>query len=66
MAQFVEKTDYKVTVFNRLGQKVFETTDENEEWNGSGLDDNTYVYLITYKNSRGEFREQKGTITIIR
>jgi gliding motility-associated-like protein len=66
ISQFVEKTDYKVTVFNRLGQKVFETTDENEGWNGSDMDDNTYVYLITYKNSRGEFREQKGTVTLIR
>jgi gliding motility-associated-like protein len=66
VTQFVEKTDYKLSVFNRLGQKVFETTDESEEWNGSGLEDNVYVYLITYKNSRGEFRELKGTVTLIR
>lgn len=66
VTQYVEKTDYKLTVFSRLGQKVFETTDENEGWNGSGLEFGTYVYLITYKNSRGEFREQKGTVTLVR
>ncbi len=66
VAQFVEKTDYHVTVFNRWGAKVFETTSDTEGWNGSGMEDNTYVYLIQYKNSRGEFIELKGTVTMVR
>jgi len=66
VAQFVEKSDYHVTVFNRWGVKVWETTSDTEGWNGSGYDDNTYVYLVQYKNARGEFIEQKGTVTIIR
>lgn len=66
ITQFVEKTDYKVTVLNRWGTKVFETTDENEGWDGSGMEDNTYVYILQYKNARGEFIEKKGTIVMIR
>lgn len=66
ITQFVEKTDYRVTILNRWGTVVFETTDENKGWDGSGMDDNTYVYIIQYKNSRGEFIELKGTITMIR
>lgn len=66
ITQFVEKTDYKVSVFNRWGTKVFETTDENYGWDGSGMEDNIYVYIIQYKNARGEFIELKGTITMVR
>ncbi len=66
VTQFVEKTDYKVTVLNRWGTVVFETTDESKGWSGDGLEDNIYVYIIQYKNSRGEFVELKGTITVIR
>lgn len=66
VAQFVEKTDYHVTVFNRWGAKVFETTSDTQGWDGSGMEDNTYVYLIQYKNSRGEFIELKGTVTMVR
>jgi len=65
-AQFIEKTDYHVVVFNRWGEKVWETTDDMEGWDGSGYEDNTYVYLLQYKNARGEFVEMKGTVTMVR
>lgn len=66
VTQFVEKTDYKVQVFNRWGEKVWETTDEDQGWDGSGNEDNTYVYILQYKNARGEFIEMKGTVTMVR
>jgi hypothetical protein len=66
VAQFVEKTDYHVQVFNRWGTKVWETTDDTQGWDGSGYEDNTFVYLLQYKNSRGEFIEMKGTVTMVR
>jgi hypothetical protein len=66
VTQFVEKTDYHVEVFNRWGTKVWETTDENQGWDGSGYEDNTFVYLLQYKNARGEFIEMKGTVTLVR
>ncbi len=66
IAQFVEKTDYHVEVFDRWGTKVWETTSDTEGWDGSGYEDNTYVYLLQYKNARGEFIEMKGTVTMVR
>lgn len=66
VAQFVEKTDYHVTVFDRWGAKVFETTDDTQGWNGSAMEEGAYAYLIDYKNSRGEYIQLKGTVTLIR
>ncbi len=66
ITQFVEKTDYRVEVFNRWGAKVWETTSDQEGWDGSGIEDNTFVYLLQYKNARGEFIEMKGTVTMVR
>ncbi len=66
VAQFVEKTDYKVTVFNRWGTKVFETANDTDGWDGGNATDDVYVYLVDYKNARGEFIQLKGYITLIR
>jgi gliding motility-associated-like protein len=66
IAQYVEKTDYKVMVFNRWGTKIFETTNDTEGWTGDAATDEVYVYLIEYKNARGEFIQLKGHLNIIR
>ena len=66
VAQYVEKTDYKVMVFNRWGDKIFETHSDTEGWTGDAATDEVYVYLIEYKNARGEFIQLKGHLTIIR
>lgn len=66
VTQYVEKTDYKVTVYNRWGQKMFETTSDTEGWDGQTATDDVYVYFIEYKNARGEFIQLKGHITVIR
>ncbi len=62
VAQFVEKTDYHVMVFDRWGTKVFDTTDEFHGWDGGNSEAGVYVYLIQYKNARGEFVELKGAL----
>jgi hypothetical protein len=66
IAQYVEKTDYKVMVFNRWGDKVFETHSDTEGWIGDGATDEVYVYLIEYKNARGEYIQLKGHVNVIR
>jgi hypothetical protein len=65
-AQYVEKTDYKVMVFNRWGDKIFETHSDTEGWTGDAATDEVYVYMIEYKNARGEFIQIKGHLTILR
>lgn len=66
VAQFVEKTDYKVTVFDRWGGRVFQTSSDTEGWDGSGTTDEVFVYLVEYKNARGEFIQLKGHLTMVR
>jgi len=64
VTHFVDKQEYTVTVFNRWGNKVFETNDDTKGWDGANATNDVYVYIITYKNSRGEYKEQKGTVML--
>ncbi|MBA2613729.1 MAG: gliding motility-associated C-terminal domain-containing protein [Bacteroidetes bacterium] len=65
VTHFVDKSEYTVTVFNRWGNKVFETNDDTKGWDGNGNPNDVYVYLITYKNARGEYLELKGTVFLL-
>ena len=68
--------DYYMIIYNRWGQKVFESNDYHTGWNGtlngnespSGL----YTYLIMFKISdpknqvAGELQKIRGTVTLLR
>ncbi len=64
--QFIDKTDYHVKVFNRWGNVVFETQNYQEGWTGENAQDMVYTYLIEFKNSRGEFVQKKGYLTLVK
>ncbi len=57
----------KLTVYNRYGTIIFETTGNNREWDGSykgkALPAGSYVYMIDLKNGRPI---KKGTVMILR
>lgn len=57
-------------VYNRLGQKVFETRDWTRKWNGmvKGLQQETgvYVWMLDYIDASGKKVSLKGTTTLIR
>jgi gliding motility-associated-like protein len=66
---------YKATnlwfrVYNRLGQKVFETKDWTKQWNGTtnGIQQDTgvYVWMLDYIDASGKKVSLKGTTTLIR
>lgn len=63
-------TRYRLQVFNRWGELVFQTTDRSEGWNGhhKGVPQPTGVYLwiATYTTAAGVSKVQKGTTTLIR
>jgi gliding motility-associated-like protein len=62
--------DFYMVIFNRWGEKVFETTDINAGWNGTFngklLEPGVYVYhaIFTFLNYTQEKR--KGSITLVR
>jgi gliding motility-associated-like protein len=57
-------------VFNRWGQKVFETTDQKIGWdgtfNGQPLDTGVFVYRLEGKDYAGKGVSLKGNVTLIR
>ncbi|MBL0328858.1 MAG: gliding motility-associated C-terminal domain-containing protein [Bacteroidetes bacterium] len=67
---FVDFTEYEFSVFNRWGLKVFSTTNINEGWDGTNRgvkqELGVYVYLVRFKNSKGEYLDFKGSVTLIR
>ncbi|MGZ4099235.1 MAG: T9SS type B sorting domain-containing protein [Bacteroidia bacterium] len=65
VTHFVDKTDYSVSVFNRWGTKIFETSDDTKGWDGGNNPPDVYAYLVRYKNSRGEYLEMKGTVYLM-
>ncbi len=56
-----------LSVYNRLGQKIFESTGGNSFWDGTykgqPQDPGTYVYLIDFRNGRPV---KKGWVILIR
>ena len=63
--------DFEMKVYNRWGEKVFETTDKNADWSGIYKDNelhhsNVYVWVVTYTGWDRSSHTQKGTVTIMR
>ncbi|MDR2979397.1 MAG: gliding motility-associated C-terminal domain-containing protein [Bacteroidales bacterium] len=63
-------TDFNMMVYDRTGQQLFQTRDINAGWNGEYkgqlLPTNSYLYIISYKNSGGENKIQKGMLILVR
>jgi gliding motility-associated-like protein len=61
---------YSFVVYNRYGQKIFETHDYNKGWDGTykGKDQpiGTYVYRILYTNIFGYESVNNGTVMLLR
>jgi gliding motility-associated-like protein len=60
----------QLTIFNRWGEIMFQTTDKNEKWNGiyQGVtaQQDVYAYTLTVTALNDEVYEYSGTITLIR
>jgi gliding motility-associated-like protein len=64
-------TNYKLVIFNRYGQKVFESAERSEGWDGTAFGRaqpvGTYVWMMTYnEEGTGERRSRRGTVTLVR
>ncbi len=63
--------DFRMAIFNRWGNKVFETGDPGEGWDGSYkgqiCDNGVFVYVISYRSSSTLNRNiLKGSINLLR
>ena len=62
--------DIHLMVFNRWGEKVYDTYDELYGWDGTysgqAAPAGVYVYLINYRLAKGNFVTSHGSVTLIR
>jgi gliding motility-associated-like protein len=62
--------DYHIQIYNRWGERIFESRDKKEGFNGefksveSKLD--VYFYIINYAGWDGEAKTKKGNFTLLR
>jgi gliding motility-associated-like protein len=70
VATYVDVTDYVFDVFNRWGLRVFSTSNVHEGWdgthNGVKQEFGVYVYLVRFRTSKGEYKEFKGSVNLLR
>lgn len=65
-------TNFRMTIWNRWGELVYETSNPNDEWNGRAQNTGgmspagVYVYLVSFTGPRGEPFEFKGFATLLR
>lgn len=64
--------DFHLTIWNRWGELIFETTDPEEEWNGRKnnqgpvLQTGVYLCLVSFTSPRGEKRELRSYATLVK
>ncbi|MDN3657423.1 gliding motility-associated C-terminal domain-containing protein [Ferruginibacter paludis] len=61
---------YFMTVYNRFGEKVFETSQIGDSWDGKSkgqlLPQSSYVWLIRFTDDHNKVQTLKGTVLLIR
>jgi gliding motility-associated-like protein len=67
--------EYHLLIYNRWGQKLFETNDPGEGWNGTyngqEVPAGTYIWKAVYKSFESNIREplqveNQGTVTVVK
>ncbi|MBS1946733.1 MAG: gliding motility-associated C-terminal domain-containing protein [Bacteroidetes bacterium] len=63
--------DYRMQIFNRYGQLIFESSDPSRGWNGTygGLraDNGTYIWMSSYTNTDTRQKKlRRGTVILVR
>ncbi len=56
----------QLLIFNRWGNEVYKADDYLNDWDGSGLAEGTYYYLLNRKNTDGAVTAYKGWIYLKR
>jgi gliding motility-associated-like protein len=63
-------TSFRISVYNRWGQQVFETIDENLFWDGmqdgTSVPEGVYFYTLSYSFQDLILNKKSGTITVLR
>lgn len=59
-------SDTELTIINRWGNTVYKKTNYKNDWDGSGMVEGTYYYVLRAKNKAGVWDTYKGYLTLLR
>jgi gliding motility-associated-like protein len=66
---FADFTEYKMIIFSRWGDFIYETEDILAPWdgtmNGKLVQEGAYVYYVAVKDGEGRLYERRGTVTML-
>ncbi|MBL0095619.1 MAG: gliding motility-associated C-terminal domain-containing protein [Bacteroidetes bacterium] len=61
--------DFRMQIFNRWGQLIFETSNSNERWDGTyggqKVPMGTYVYKVSAGSPNGQRQNKEGNLNVI-
>jgi gliding motility-associated-like protein len=64
-----KKSNYRMEIFNRWGEKIYETTNFEDGWDGtfkgSIVQHGMYIYIINFQDANGRNLTKKGYFQII-
>jgi gliding motility-associated-like protein len=67
---YVDADSYLFQMYNRWGEKIFETTDPDQGWNGSAKGkpqpQGSYVFFVSFVSSKGKEYTKSGSVTLLR
>ncbi|MDR0789635.1 MAG: gliding motility-associated C-terminal domain-containing protein, partial [Bacteroidales bacterium] len=66
---FITEGSYRMRIYNRYGQLLFQTTDVSQGWDGTYqgqyVNPATYIYIIEFQNSKTEHQTEKGVVVFV-
>ena len=67
---FVSEIGYLFSIYNKQGEKLFETNNPQKGWDGSfnnsQVQNDNYVYYLNYINGVGKLTNKTGVVTLVR
>ncbi len=67
---FGNVVSFRLTVYNRYGEKVFETEHPGQGWDGTirgkNADSNSFIWTCSFQLEGGEAETKKGILTLVR
>ncbi len=57
---------FSMVIYNKWGQRIFETYDPIEGWQGKNAAAGVYSWMITYEDQIGNISQAKGSVVLIK